>query len=435
MKFIAFRSSKGDCILITNNSNSNNKHMLIDGGMKGSFEDHVLPYLNSQIKQKNEVIDLLCVSHIDDDHIRGVLFLMQHLAKWRAKNYYDNIGGDPYMPSLGLEPPEVKSMWHNSFAETYELPEFLSSILNSLSQIEQLTYSAQDPLLRQVHDIANNEKQGILLSQMVDPQELNIPVNEGFRGSIIKVNQSSINKNVQDIIGAKVTILGPFHGDIMKLKEQWLEFERENKTKIENYFSDFAISNSDVLFQDIHLKELFSNSGVLSLSSAIGDRDSVTIPNLASIMFLIEQDNKSILMTGDGAAQDIIKGLEKNKRLVVGGSIHVNILKIQHHGAEANITDDFCQRVTADHYIFCGNGTHHNPEISVVELIYDHRPDIGTDFTLHFNVNPEDNLTENQKKHIKELETRLEELENDNTRNDFKFKFINVNASFIEIDL
>ena len=45
----------------------------------------------------------------------------------------------------------------------------------------------------------------------------------------------------------------------------------------------------------------------------------------------------------------------------------MNVLKVQHHGALANVEAKFVKRVTADHYVFCGNGAHHNPEIEVVE--------------------------------------------------------------------
>lgn len=45
----------------------------------------------------------------------------------------------------------------------------------------------------------------------------------------------------------------------------------------------------------------------------------------------------------------------------------MDVLKVQHHGALANVTDEFVQRVSADHYLFCGNGAHHNPETEVVE--------------------------------------------------------------------
>jgi hypothetical protein len=74
-----------------------------------------------------------------------------------------------------------------------------------------------------------------------------------------------------------------------------------------------------------------------------------------------------VLLTGDGVSGEILAGLARHGKLDGDGRIHVNVLKVQHHGALANVESDFVKRVTADHYVFCGNGAHHNPEIEVVE--------------------------------------------------------------------
>jgi hypothetical protein len=65
----------------------------------------------------------------------------------------------------------------------------------------------------------------------------------------------------------------------------------------------------------------------------------------------------------------------------------VDVLKVQHHGSEYNLDADFCQRVTADHYIFCGNGAHQNPNLEVVRLLIDSRlaDGQGKGFKLWFN--------------------------------------------------
>ena len=55
------------------------------------------------------------------------------------------------------------------------------------------------------------------------------------------------------------------------------------------------------------------------------------------------------------------------------GHLHVDVLKVQHHGSENNVDENFCRKVSADHYVFCGNGSHGNPELSVIEMIYNSR--------------------------------------------------------------
>ena len=49
------------------------------------------------------------------------------------------------------------------------------------------------------------------------------------------------------------------------------------------------------------------------------------------------------------------------------------MLKVQHHGSENNVDENFCRKVSADHYVFCGNGSHGNPELPVIETIFNSR--------------------------------------------------------------
>ena len=44
-----------------------------------------------------------------------------------------------------------------------------------------------------------------------------------------------------------------------------------------------------------------------------------------------------------------------------GGGLHVDVLKIQHHGAEHNFKREFAKRVTAENYVICGNGRTRTP--------------------------------------------------------------------------
>jgi hypothetical protein len=43
------------------------------------------------------------------------------------------------------------------------------------------------------------------------------------------------------------------------------------------------------------------------------------------------------------------------------------VLKVQHHGALAIVTQEFVGYVAADHYLFWGKGAHSDPEMEVVE--------------------------------------------------------------------
>ena len=431
MKIITFRSSKGDCLLISATANNTNHHLLFDGGMTSSFKDHVAPYLNTEIQKNNENIDLLCVTHIDEDHIKGVLTYMDLLADWRV-HHYKTSQNEPTQKPGTPEPPNITAIWHNSFAETYELGSTIPRIEQALHEIETLTFQYKDdttnPELEELHDIATSIKQGITLSQLLRPEQLNIPLNPHSNGNVIKCNQSTPAKNIFDIGPMKVVVLGPFSRDLTELKAEWEAWEQEHASELTEYYSDLNATALNAPLSTAALKQLLTNSG------AMGDRGDVTIPNLASIILYIEMQGKTIVMTGDAHADDILKGLKKNS-LMNQGKIHVDVLKVQHHGAVANIHEEFCTTVIADHYIFCGNGTHNNPELDVVELIARHRPDTNSNYMLWFNTHPADDLTSGQQEHMEALEQKLKDLKAQDASGHFGYTFIGQNSSFFEIDL
>ncbi|WP_207425003.1 ComEC/Rec2 family competence protein [Pedobacter sp. SYSU D00535] len=68
MKIKFLKAGTGDSILIQHN----NKNILIDGGNEPKF----LLSQVSQIRQLEEKLDLLIITHHDDDHIRGILELL-----------------------------------------------------------------------------------------------------------------------------------------------------------------------------------------------------------------------------------------------------------------------------------------------------------------------------------------------------------------------
>jgi hypothetical protein len=93
-------------------------------------------------------------------------------------------------------------------------------------------------------------------------------------------------------------------------------------------------------------------------------------------------EQMSMLLTGDARGDKIIDGLELVGLLRKKGKLHVNILKVPHHGSARNMEQGFFERVTADHYVFSGDGNHGNPDRQTVQMLLDARPD--DKFTMHF---------------------------------------------------
>ena len=83
-----------------------------------------------------------------------------------------------------------------------------------------------------------------------------------------------------------------------------------------------------------------------------------------------------MLLTGDARGDKILEGPRARRRAQADGkSMHVDVLKVPHHGSSNNLETDFFERITADHYVFSGNGEHGNPERETLEMLFKARGD------------------------------------------------------------
>lgn len=67
------KANHGDSILISGDFDGQTRNILIDGGTSKVFSEGDLKKILREIKAKNQQIDLLILTHVDDDHIGGLL--------------------------------------------------------------------------------------------------------------------------------------------------------------------------------------------------------------------------------------------------------------------------------------------------------------------------------------------------------------------------
>jgi hypothetical protein len=98
----------------------------------------------------------------------------------------------------------------------------------------------------------------------------------------------------------------------------------------------------------------------------------------------------------------------------------LDVLKVQHHGSEHNLDEAFCRAVTADNYIFCGNGEHGNPDLRVLQAIADSRfgedsqrspnEEVNNPFKFWFNSHSKVSSRTDAKEHMKDVEHLVKKL-------------------------
>lgn len=416
MKLSVFQSDKGDCLMLE----SGGKRMLIDGGMRDSYTRHVAPTL-SELEKNDQKLDLVYVSHIDRDHVFGVLQMMEDLVAWRVFDFHQSApGGNRNRPKPKVKrPPNIGGIWHNTFHEL--VGQNAGSIGDMLAASTRSLSGFADAELKELSEtfgnLASSMADAVELSRRVGPKQLGIPVNKEFGGKLV------LRRDGLDPVrfgNMNIRVIGPSEEDLSKLREdwnKWLETE-SGQRQLRRIDRDHR--------RDEEILGLADVGDLLSLrrsrAEELGNRSKVTLPNLASLMLLAVEGDKSILLTGDGHWEDILAGLEECGTITRGGGVHVNVLKVQHHGSEHNVNLEFCKRVTADHYVFCGNGAHENPDLRVVDVFAKSRtgnatersanPEAANGCTFWFNShssNPQGKSAD--KAHMGKVEKRMSQIE------------------------
>jgi beta-lactamase superfamily II metal-dependent hydrolase len=114
------QAANGDAILISVPAEKGHYHVLIDGGPgkayhqksdKFKFLDGDLKKVIKEIRNKSEVIDLLILTHVDDDHIGGLLkwFELDDEAAKLVKKVWFN-SGKLIAEYLAAEPPQAAEL-------------------------------------------------------------------------------------------------------------------------------------------------------------------------------------------------------------------------------------------------------------------------------------------------------------------------------------
>jgi hypothetical protein len=341
------RAKEGDCLILHYGPKDKPRLALIDGGQSGVYQDFLKVRLQ-QVKDARGIgqnkqlpINLLMVSHMDDDHIVGILDLTRDL-----------IQDDPTFA-------RVLGFWHNSFENIIgEVPEQLTAAFTAQVAAASLEGSPPDlnldvdlddkVLVPSLKLLASIKKGAKLRKDIIDG--LGSELNVNFGGALIAAEENAEAVDVGG--GLKFTVVGPMLPELKRLHAEhqaWLRgLAKDGKTPEE-------------------------------VLAAYADKSPT---NLSSIVVLAEAEGKRILFTGDALGNKIMEGLELVGLIDKGGSLHVDILKVQHHGSSNNADVDFFQRITADHYVFSGNGDYGNPERETLDMLLRGRGE-EDEYTIH----------------------------------------------------
>lgn len=332
----ALRAKHGDALLLHYGTTAKPKLAVIDGGPSGVYADAVRPRL-TEIRAERGLaddqsldIDLMMVSHLDADHITGILELMRKLRDLRQAR-------KPL-------PWKITRFWHNAFDDLTGGQGRGAAVASTNAALQ--TASAGDASFPPI------EGSSLVLASVGQGRELRDVVkffgldgNPPFNG-IVKEPHPAITLD-----GLDLTVLGPDEPNLAALQKDW----------------------------DKKVKELLAKKSQAAQAelAAYVDR---SVYNLSSIVVLAKADGKTMLLTGDARGDFTLTALRKAGLLKGGKPLEVDLLKLPHHGSDRNVDQDYFDNIQAKHYVISADGKFTNPDVPTLEMISGSRKD--DDFTI-----------------------------------------------------
>ncbi|HTU65372.1 MAG TPA: hypothetical protein VMF52_05460 [Steroidobacteraceae bacterium] len=370
----ALEAKEGDSLLLHYGTKDKPRLIVIDGGPKDVFKNSLSPRLKAiRAARGGGVMEvrMIMVSHIDGDHITGILDLTKELRQAQDS------GANPAY--------DVLTLWHNSFDDI--VAKFSAEVQEHVGRVKPGNLQAENEA------VAADVKQGRALR--FDANALSLNLNSGFDDLVVfetraKPAQSRADNTLN--IGSFKTgptqeehlsflVLGPRRAEIEALEAKWIEdleailakkAPKKPGSAKKKTGAGASVDPAEVLER---AESLLSAAEFEAVATAFLDK---SIPNLSSIVVLASVGGKTMLLTGDARGDLILDSLRDCGLLPkTAGTVHFDVLKMPHHGSDRNMRKDFLQMVTADHYVFSADGKNGNPDVKTFDMLFGARPKGG----------------------------------------------------------
>ncbi len=316
---------EGDSIWISYGDSA--RHILIDGGRKTTAET-----IRQRIQDVDKPLELMVVTHVDRDHIEGVLNLLQEAHTDIACqdvwfNGYDHLGGTQLIIPANY---------------AHDAPEVMGA------------------------------RQGEDLSDAIVLRDL--PWNKAVLGNPIECPESGAGSPITLADGLTIRLISPDRKKLEALIPTW----EEECRRAEILPGFVEQENLDEVMGAINIDDLAEEPFEHDHSPANG----------ASIAFLLEYESKRVLFAGDAHADRLIAALEP---LADGNKVKLDAFKVPHHGSRHNISKELLALIDCDHYLISSNGSYFNhPDPVAVSRIIKYG---GDNVHLWFNYKSDETQT------------------------------------------
>jgi beta-lactamase superfamily II metal-dependent hydrolase len=316
----------GDAIWIEYGSKRSPSRVLIDGGLSATYDA-----VKARAGKKCS-LELMCITHIDQDHIEGAVKLLANLP-----------------PGMTLD-----EVWHNGYKHLGE---------------EKRLGAAQAEKLQAA--IVNHAR---------------APWNAVFGGNAVVVPANGALPEKILPGGLRLTILSPGKAQLTRLRPVW-----EKECAKAGILPGVTESAEAALQADKRLRprRLGAKLDVDQLA-AIEFKSDTAKANGASIAFLAEFDGKAVLFAADAHSPVVEAGVKRLLAARGQSKLKLDAFKVSHHGSQFNNGHSLIDLLDCPSYLVSTNGDKFNhPDAETIARILSARRKSGT--SLWFNYRSEQN--------------------------------------------
>lgn len=362
-----FHSGTGDSIFLRLEEGELSYTIMVDCGW---YEEPIRHYVQDTLGGK---IDLLIVTHIDNDHIVGVR---------------DMLG------MSGISGIKVGRIIFNCYQR------------NALGEKKKLDKYQQERLS------AIEKEIGLIVGDIVENEEHDVDAPEAMKGLAATILGRRDLKRAWDkdytVNGMDIDL--KYLGKITFLSPTMKEIENLDNEFRHVLFDELNVDHTmGVWNKKEDLYEILLRYAMLQSPAAdeVGDKDvagtndledelkkaakepvdtnSISAANKASLAFVWEKNEHRILFMGDANPDVVVKGLldhYKEKPFPV----LFDAIKVSHHGSHYNTTAELLRHVDSAHYFFTGGTEGKRPsEAAIGRIVLREPPEGISKRTLHFN--------------------------------------------------
>jgi beta-lactamase superfamily II metal-dependent hydrolase len=327
LKVEMLAAQQGDAVWIEYGTRTSVHRVLMDAGTPASaaaIRDRI-----ARLPESQRRFDLLVVTHIDTDHIGGVLKLLAERP-----------------PGLTFD-----DVWFNGW-----------------EHITRAGGSRLGPI------------DGEIMSTFLT--KLGWPWNAGFDGGPVMVAREGPPPQKRLRGGLRLTVLSPFERQLSRLRTSWRSVVQA--AGLDPHDPErWARLLEKIAQKGLKSSLLGARLDVNALARSVFQSDTA-VANGSTIALLAEFEGKSCLISGDAFAPVLVEGIGRLLHARGLSRLSVDAFKVPHHGSRFNVSNDLLKSVVSPEYLFSTSGAifGHPDDEAIGRVLATAAPSTRT---LHFN--------------------------------------------------